>query len=146
MNRNRIVIGASAGGVDALRALTASLPADLPAAVLAVTHLSANSQSRLAEILNRAGPLPAQPASDGDLVADGRLYVAVPDHHLLVVDDHIRLSRTAKQNRTRPAVDVLFRSAARWFGPRAIGVVLSGALDDGANGLVPSQPRAAPPW
>src|SRR5262249_15343455 len=97
---------------------------------------SSERPSALAEILERAGPLPAVPACDGDPIQKGRIYVAVPDHHLLVEDAHLRVSHGPQENRHRPSVDVLFRSAAKTFGARAIGVVLSGALDDGTAGLI----------
>jgi two-component system chemotaxis response regulator CheB len=135
VNRDLVVIGGSAGGLDALRPLVAGLPADLPAAVLVVLHMPAQTDSALAAILGRCGPLPAVPASSGEPLRRGRIYVGVPDHHLLVRDDRILLSRAPKQNRTRPAIDALFRSAARWRARRTVGVVLSGSLDDGAAGL-----------
>src|SRR4051794_4518299 len=130
-----VVIGASAGGIEALRALVANLPADLHAAVFVVVHMGANSPSQLAEILDRAGPLPASQANDGDAIQMGHIYVAPPDYHLLLEPGCMRLSHGPKENRTRPAVDPLFRSAAAAYGPRVIGVVLSGALDDGTVGM-----------
>jgi two-component system chemotaxis response regulator CheB len=130
-----VALGASAGGLDALAALVAGLPPGLPAAVLVVIHLPAEGASRLPEILERAGPLPAAIARQGERLLPGRIYAAVNDRHLLVKDGHVLLSRAPKQNRSRPAVDALFRSAARWYRSRAIGVVLSGALDDGTAGL-----------
>jgi two-component system chemotaxis response regulator CheB len=134
--RDIVVIGASAGGLKALQQLVAYLPADLPAAVLVSTHLAPAVPSRVAAVLDRFGALPAVDAADGLPFEHGRIYTAVPDRHL-VVDGHdtLRLSRGPRENRVRPAVDALFRSAARWYGPRVIGVVLSGALDDGAAGL-----------
>jgi two-component system chemotaxis response regulator CheB len=134
--RDVVVVGGSAGALKALQQLVAYLPADLPAAVLVATHLAPSAPSKVAATLARAGALPAVDAADGMPMTAGRIYTAVPDRHL-VIDDHdvLRLSRGPRENRVRPAVDALFRSAARWCGPRVIGVVLSGALDDGAAGL-----------
>ncbi len=130
-----VVLGASAGGVEALRDVVSGLPAGLPAAVLVVLHMPAHADSALATILNRCGPLPVEPARHGAPLRPGRIQVAVPDQHLLVKDTHTLLSRAPKQNRARPAVDALFRSAARWHGSRTVGAILSGTLDDGAAGL-----------
>ncbi|WP_433201128.1 chemotaxis protein CheB [Dactylosporangium sp. CS-047395] len=134
-NRDLVVIGGSAGGLEAMCQVVAGLPADLPAAVLVVLHMPADARSAAAEVLSRCGSLPAAPARDGEPIEPGRIYVPVPDRHLLVHDGTIRLSRAPRQNRSRPAVDALFRSAARWYGPRTVGLVLSGSLDDGAAGL-----------
>jgi two-component system, chemotaxis family, protein-glutamate methylesterase/glutaminase len=134
-HRNLVVIGGSAGGLDALCPLIAALPGDLPAAVLVVLHMPAHADSALARIVDRSGPLPAVPASSGEPLRPGRIHVAVPDRHLLVHDGTTLLSRAPKQNRARPAIDALFRSAARWRRRHTVGVVLSGSLDDGAAGL-----------
>jgi len=131
--RDLIVVAASAGGLQPLRTLLLGLPADLPAAVLVVMHIPAVG-SRLPNVLDRAGPLPAAAAIDGEPVCPGRVYLAPPDHHLLIVKDTVRLSRGPRQNGFRPAADPLFRSAALYGGPRVIAVVLSGSLDDAALG------------
>ena len=130
-----IVVGASAGGVEALADFVAGLPAGLPAAVLIVLHMPAYGHSVLSDILSRRGPLPAAQAEDGEIIRTGRIYVAVSDHHLLVKDGRILLTRGPAENNHRPAIDTLFRSAARAYGPRVTGIVLTGTLDDGTAGL-----------
>ncbi|WP_408632911.1 chemotaxis protein CheB [Mycolicibacterium mengxianglii] len=130
-----VAVGASAGGVEALQRFAAGLPEDLPYAVLVVLHMPAGAASVLAKIMDRSGPLPAVTARDGEVLAAGRIHVGVPDRHLLVDDHHVVLSQGPTENGHRPAVNALFRSAALQFGPRAIGVLLSGALDDGVLGL-----------
>ncbi|MBC8747510.1 two-component system chemotaxis response regulator CheB [Paraburkholderia sp. WC7.3g] len=132
--RDFIVIGTSSGGVDALRSLASQLPADIPASIAVVLHIGAHG-SMLPTLLNQAGPLPAKHAQDGERYAPGRIYVAPPDRHLVVDDGQLRLVHGAKENFARPAIDPLFRSAAAQIGPRAIGVILTGLLDDGAAGL-----------
>ena len=130
-----VVVGASIGGLEALRSVVAGLPRDLPAAVFVVWHIAPDSPALLPDILGRAGPLPAMHPHDGEAIRPGRIYVAPPDHHLLLEDGRVRLSRGPKENRFRPAVDPLFRSAAGAYGARVIGVILSGALDDGTAGM-----------
>jgi two-component system, chemotaxis family, protein-glutamate methylesterase/glutaminase len=130
-----IVIGASAGGVEALRELARGLPSNLPAAVFIVLHVPPASPSLLPRILNNSGPLRARHATNGEAIERGRIYVAPPDHHLLVERDRVRVVRGPKENRARPAADPLFRSAAHAYGTRVVGVILSGALDDGTAGL-----------
>jgi hypothetical protein len=132
-----VVMGGSAGGVEALTTVAAGLPADLGAAVGVVLHLRAGAESRLAEILSRAGPLPATQAVDGERLERGCVYVAPPDRHLLVQDSHCVVARGPQENGLRPSVDVLFRRAALAFGLRTVAVVLSGARDDGAAGEEP---------
>jgi two-component system, chemotaxis family, protein-glutamate methylesterase/glutaminase len=139
--REAVAIGASAGGVEALRQLVSALPPDFSAAVLVVLHLPTSAFSALPSILDRAGPLPAMSAEDYMALKPGTVVVAPPDRHLTVRDGHAVLGRGPKENGHRPAIDPLFRSLARWFGPQAIGVVLSGTLDDGASGLATIKER-----
>jgi two-component system chemotaxis response regulator CheB len=136
MQKDIVVIGASAGGIQALQEMAGALPYDFPASIFVVQHIAAESPSVLASILSRAGPLPAHTARHLQRILPGNIYVAPPDHHLLLDPaGHILTTRGPKENRFRPAVDPLFRSAARAFGPRVIGVVLTGGLDDGTAGL-----------
>jgi two-component system chemotaxis response regulator CheB len=133
--RDLVVIGGSAGGLEALLDLVAQLPAALPAAVLVVLHMPAGGTSKLARILDRAGPLPAVLPSDREHLEDGVIYVSTPDRHLMVADGHAVLGVGPSENGHRPAINALFRSAALRAGSSAIGVLLSGALDDGVAGL-----------
>lgn len=132
--RDIITIGGSLGGVEALRELVQRLPADLPAAVFVVLHIG-RQRSRLVEVLDGAGPLPAKIAERGERIERGRIYVAQPDRHLLLHDGHILVRRGPHENMWRPAIDPLFRSAACSYGARVVGVILSGLLDDGVAGL-----------
>jgi len=136
-----IAIGASTGGIDALSRLVQGLPADLPAALFVVQHMDRSSPGHLPDILDRVGPLRAAAAVEGEPILSGRIYVARPDLHLLVKPGRIHLARTARENRARPAVDPLFRSAARSYGRAVVGVVLTGALDDGTGGLLAIKAR-----
>src|SRR5690242_17173476 len=134
-NRDILAIGTSAGGFDALRALARELPADLPASVLVVIHLSAEFPSGLDTILSQAGPLAASFAQDGEALRGGRIFIAPPAAHLLVDGDRLQIGHGPRENNARPAIDPLFRSIAVCCGGRAVGVVLTGTLGDGASGL-----------
>jgi two-component system chemotaxis response regulator CheB len=134
-NRNVVAIGASAGGVEALRFFVSKLPRDLPACVLIVIHLSTHFRSSLDTILSDAGPLSATFARDGDSLRNGHVFIAPAGFHLIVEDDQLRLGTGQRENNSRPAIDPTFRSVALCCGPRAIGVVLTGTLGDGASGL-----------
>jgi two-component system chemotaxis response regulator CheB len=132
--RDIVVIGTSAGGVHALRMLAAALPADFAASVCVVQHIGAH-HSVLPALLEAVGPLPAAHPVMGEKLRPGRILLAPPDHHLMLQGDTVLLTRGPKEHHARPAVDPLFRSAALSFGPRVIGVLLTGALDDGSAGL-----------
>jgi two-component system chemotaxis response regulator CheB len=131
-----VAVGASAGGIEALRHLVAGLPGDFPAAVLVVLHLPPKGTSVLPQILARAGALEASAAVDGEIAVGGHIYVAPPDCHLLVDGGSLHLDHGPKVNGHRPAIDPLFASVADAFGSAAAGVVLSGVLDDGTAGLM----------
>lgn len=135
VHRDVVVIGGSAGALEPLKQVITDLPADLPAAVFVTLHISASSKSALGTILNRIGGIQAVVPKDGDPVRPGFLYTPTPDRHLELHDGTIRLTHGPRINGMRPSIDVLFRSAARTFGPRVVGVVLSGGLDDGSAGL-----------
>jgi two-component system, chemotaxis family, protein-glutamate methylesterase/glutaminase len=136
-----VAIGASAGGVEALSSLAAGLPPDLPYAYLMALHMPAGAPSILARIVDREGPLPAVTAEDGADLQPGHIYVARPNRHLLVADHRVVLSQGPTENGHRPAINALFRSVALVFGVRAIGVLLSGVLDDGVLGLAAIRSR-----
>jgi two-component system chemotaxis response regulator CheB len=135
-NLDVIVIGASAGGVGSLQRVVERLPAAFPAAVFVTLHLPEDVRSVLPRILQRAGQLPAAHAENGEPVELGRIYIAPPGYHMTLERHSVRVSRGAREHGHRPAIDPLFRSAAITFGPRVIGVVLSGQLDDGTVGLM----------
>ncbi len=133
--RNIVVVGTSAGGVHALQRLVRGLPGDLPAALFVVLHTSPGEKSKLPEILSAAGALPAFAAQEGSAIENGRIYVAPNDRHLLVENGRVRVVFGPRENLFRPAIDPLFHSAAGAYGARVIGILLSGTLDDGCNGL-----------
>ena len=130
-----VALGASAGGVESLRDVVAQLPADFPMPVFIVLHIPPYERNHLPRILSKAGPLRAYEAKDGAKIKPGNIYVAAADHHLLIEKGRMAVKRGPKENRFRPSIDALFRSAAYVYGPKAIGVVLSGKLDDGTSGL-----------
>jgi two-component system chemotaxis response regulator CheB len=134
-NRDIIVIGGSAGATAALKGILGRLPPDLPAAVFVVLHVPARGIGMLATVAGAASRLPVVQAQTGMEIENGRIYLAAPDHHLLLARDQLVLGRGPRENMVRPAIDPLFRSAAAQYGPRVIGVVLSGLLSDGAAGL-----------
>jgi two-component system chemotaxis response regulator CheB len=133
--RNIVVIGASAGGVFALKELVSALPANFTASVFIVLHVSPHTPSLLPEILSTAGPLEAVHPVDGDVIQPGRIYIAPPDHHLLIEYEQVLVKKGPKENRFRPSIDALFRSAAYTYGSQVIGIVLTGMLDDGTSGM-----------
>ena len=134
-NRDIIVIGGSSGATAPLKEILQRLPADLPAAVFVVLHISAQGIGILSTVASAASRLPVIQAESGMVIENGHIYLAAPDHHLLLFESHIMLGRGPRENMVRPAIDALFRSAALQYGPRVIGVLLSGLLSDGAAGL-----------
>src|SRR5215831_303891 len=130
-----VVIGASAGGVETLKALFAGMPSHFPAAIFITMHLSPNHPSHLAEIVQNADGFVAKNPSEEETIKRGFVYIAPPNRHMLIEDGKVLLMTGPKENRHRPAINVLFRSAAYAYGPKVIGVILSGALDDGTSGL-----------
>src|SRR3954471_1021480 len=130
-----VVIGASAGGVAALRTVLGGLPQGFPATVFVVMHVAPESPDVLSHLLDAVTALPVMTAADGNTFRPGEVWIAAVDRHLAVERDHMTVVRGPRENRHRPSVDVLFRSAALSFGPRVVGVVLTGMLDDGAAGV-----------
>jgi two-component system chemotaxis response regulator CheB len=129
-----VVIGASAGGVEVLKRVVEQLPSDLGAAIFIVLHTSPYGEGYLPQILSK-GAMRVGHAEDGEAIVRGRIYVAPPNRHMVIENDHVHLSSGPKENRHRPAVNPLFRSAAMVYGPRVVGVILTGNLDDGTSGL-----------
>lgn len=134
--RDIIVIGASAGGVEALMQLFSSLPADLPASIAVVIHRSPLHSLQLLQVLGRRSTMPVREPEPHETMAPGTIYLAPRDHHMLVKGKQIELNRGPKEHFTRPAADPLFTSAAAAYGPRVIGILLTGAGDDGVAGLI----------
>jgi two-component system, chemotaxis family, protein-glutamate methylesterase/glutaminase len=135
IKRDIIVIGASAGGVQALQQLFAGFPAQMPAAVGVVLHRGVQP-SRLAEVLGRQSVLPVKEPNRTQPIQQGNIYLAPPDHHLLFEPSRVIVQRGPREHSTRPAVDPLFRSAAQAYGPRVVGLVLTGCGEDGVSGLI----------
>jgi two-component system chemotaxis response regulator CheB len=133
--RDIFVIGASAGGVDALQQFASQLPRGFPGAVFIVLHISPRTKSLLPELLSRTGCLPAVHPEDGERIDHRRIYVAPPDRHLVIQREHVHLSAGPREQHHRPCINVLFRSAALAYGERVVGTVLTGELDDGTAGL-----------
>ena len=134
-NRNIIVAGASAGGVEALKNFVKGLPHNIKASIFIVLHIPSYSKSYLPQILSKVTSLNVLHPEDGEKIKEGHIYVALPDHHLLIEEDRVAVKKGPKENRFRPSIDALFRSAAYAYESRVIGIVLSGALDDGTSGL-----------
>lgn len=130
-----VVIGASAGGVEALKEITSRLSGQIQAAIFVAMHVSPTSSGLLANVLNRRSSVPAYLAENGQPIEHGKILIAPPDRHLLLETDRVRVVNGPKHNRYRPAIDLLFRTAAQHFGERVVGVVLTGFLEDGSSGL-----------
>ena len=135
VKRDIIVVGASAGGLSPLKSFVSSLPPGFEGSVFVVLHIPPYSETRLASILSKAGPLKAVQPKDGEVIKPGMIYVAANDHHLLLENSKVIVKKGPKENRFRPSIDALFRSAAYVYGSRVIGIVLSGLLNDGTSGL-----------
>ena len=133
--RDIFVVGGSAGSTTPLKELVAGLPGDFPGSLFITTHIPSTHQSYLPELLSQIAKIPVRCAVDGQPIEPGQAYVAASDRHLLLIDSTVRLGYGPRENMSRPAIDPMFRSAALTYGPRAVGVILSGMLDDGASGL-----------
>jgi two-component system chemotaxis response regulator CheB len=141
MNHDIIVIGGSTGGLEVLLNLASELPAHLPAALFVVLHRAPEASDLLPELLSQRGPLPARHPLHHERIEAGHIYVAPPDNQLLLRQGRVEVVRGARENGHRPAVDALFRSAAVAYGPRVIGVVLSGNQDCGTAGMMSIKAR-----
>jgi two-component system chemotaxis response regulator CheB len=139
--RGVVAVGASAGGIEALSRFVAGLPQQFPYAVMISVHMAARAPSLLPRVIDRAGKLPAVAGMQADLIQPGRIYIAVPDHHLLLDGTRIAVTRGPSENGYRPAINALFRSIAISSGQHAIGVLMSGTLDDGVQGLAAIRAR-----
>lgn len=135
-HRDIIVIGGSSGSIEPVKTMVKGLPTDFPASIFIVHHVSPDHDSYLGEILTRQGNLPAAMAVHGEAIRPGRIYVARPDYHLIIEQGYVRLWRGPKENHSRPSINPTFRSAAKAYGSRVIGIILSGFLDDGTAGLI----------
>ena len=134
-HRNIVVIGASAGGLEAILNVVRTIPPDAPLAIFIVQHIPPYAKSHLDKVLQNHTDLVCKAAQDGEVIRPGTIYVACPDRHLLVEENRVVVSKGPRENRFRPAVDTLFRSAAYTFRERVVGVVVSGALNDGTSGM-----------
>ncbi|MBV8819474.1 MAG: chemotaxis protein CheB, partial [Acidobacteriaceae bacterium] len=135
MHRDVVVIGGSAGSISVLRTLVSSLAEDISAAIFIIVHSPPRTGNQLTQMLQKYARIPVREASDGAALEHGVIYVAQPDRHVLIADGHMHSTRGPKEGLHRPSINVTFRSAAQALGPRVIGVLLSGMLDDGASGL-----------
>ncbi len=141
MKGRLFVIGASLSGIDALCELVSKLPANFPAPIFIAQHVAPHSPGMLPYLLSKAGPLPAVHPKNAAAFQPGTIYVAPPDRHMLIQNGYVRLSHGPQENLARPAIDPLFRSAAVNYGSAAVGVVLTGQLNDGTSGLLAIKDR-----
>jgi two-component system chemotaxis response regulator CheB len=134
--RDIVVVGASAGGIEALRSVLGGLPRDLGATIFVTLHRTPSSQSILADVLGARSSLPVREPRGAERIKRNVVYLAPSNLHMRMTSDHVTLDHGAKQHHTRPAIDPMFESAAAAFGPRVIGILLSGNLSDGVRGLL----------
>ncbi len=133
--RDLVVVGGSTGSSEVLKPFVEALPPDYAGSVFVTVHMPADGALALGAMLERLAKLPVGYPTDGEPIAPGRVYLAAPDRHLMLVDGVVRYGFGPRENMMRPAIDPLFRSAAAAYGPRVVGVILSGMLNDGAAGL-----------